>query len=274
MSLQLYSVLPSPPMSKGFAQDVFSVFFEQWFGEHLSRKEKIRIHSVSNADKYEFGLSWTLRIMGRLGVFSLQSATSRAEGGVGGSQAIKQCWRGRGKPWLLVGRATTEHWGKVSLSCFSQQDIFPPMEETCPISSLESHCLLYTCSMSHHSEITSVTTFTYTPLNRTEQSRFRPLCSGQTEATTPNQTAPSREEPARTAPCTPLAHPSKRASTRLCCGTSAQLEQTRVWHLQQPLEMPNEEQMAGLEAGEATKAKWWTAGFWDTWKQAKMPSHP
>lgn len=198
MALQLYSVLPSPPMSKGFAQDVFSVFFEQWFGEHLSRKEKIRIHSVSNADKYEFGLSWTLRIMGRLGVFSLQSATSRAEGGVGGSQAIKQCWRGRAKPWLLVGRATTEHWGKVSLSCFSQQDIFSPMEETCPISSLESHCLLYTCSMSHHSEITSVTTFTCTPLNRTEQiqaSLFRADWSHNSKPDSPKQRGACKNSP-------------------------------------------------------------------------------
>lgn len=39
MALQLYSVLPSPPVSKGFAQNMFSVFFEQWFGEHLSQKE-------------------------------------------------------------------------------------------------------------------------------------------------------------------------------------------------------------------------------------------
>lgn len=58
MALQLYSVLPSPPMSKGFAQNTFSVFFEQRFGEYLSQKKnKTRIYSVSNADKYEFGLS-------------------------------------------------------------------------------------------------------------------------------------------------------------------------------------------------------------------------
>lgn len=39
MALQLYSVLPSPSMPKGFAQNMFSVFFEQWFGEHLSKNE-------------------------------------------------------------------------------------------------------------------------------------------------------------------------------------------------------------------------------------------
>lgn len=39
MALQLYSVLPSSPTPKGFAQNMFSVFFEQWFGEYLSQKE-------------------------------------------------------------------------------------------------------------------------------------------------------------------------------------------------------------------------------------------
>lgn len=264
MALQLYSILPSPPVSKGFAQDVFSVFFEQWFGEQpFTKRNKIGIHSVSNADKNDFGLSWTIRIMGRLDVFSLQSATSYAEGGVGGSQAIKQCWEGRGKPWSLVGRATTEHWGKVSLSCFSQQDICPSMEETCPILSLESHFLLYTCSTSHHSEITSMTTFTCTPLNRTKQIQASLFRADWSHHSKPDS-GPSREEPARTAPCTSLTQPLKSTSTWLCCGMSAQLEQTRVWHLQQPQEMPNEEQMAGLEAGAATKSKWWTADFWDT----------
>lgn len=77
----------------------------------------------------------------------------------------------------------------------------------------------------------------------------------------------------KNSPCLSL-HPPKSTSTLLCCGTSAKLEQTRFWHLQQSLEMPNEEQMAGLGEGAVTKAKWWTANFWDTWKQAKMPPHP
>lgn len=219
---------------------VFSIFWTVIWRTPFTKRNKIRIHSVSNADKYEFGLSWTLRIMGRLGVFSLQSATSCAEGEVEGSQAIKQCWRGRGKPWSLVERATTEHWGKASLSHFFQQDILPPMEETCPILSPESQCLLYTCSTSHHSEITSMTTCTCTPLNRTKQIQASLFRAERSHHSKPDS-APSREEPARTAPCTSLTHPFKSTSTQLCCCTSTQLEQTRVWHLQQPLEMPNEE---------------------------------
>lgn len=91
--------------------------------------------------------------------------------------------------------------GKVSLSCFSQQDIFPSREEICPALSLESYCLLYTCSTSHHSEITRITTFTCTPLNRTKQiqaSLFRAVWRHLSKP----DSAPSREKPARTAPCT------------------------------------------------------------------------
>lgn len=123
---------------------------------------------------------------------------------------LKQCWRGRGKLWLLAGRATTEHWGKASLSSLSQQDIFPSMEEICPTLSPESPWLLHTCSTSHHSEITRMTTFTVLPW--TEQSRFRLLCSGQTEATTPNQTQPQAERSLKEQPPACFSHTHPKAT--------------------------------------------------------------
>lgn len=80
-------------------EHVFSIFWTVVWRIPFTKRNKIRIYSVSNVDKYEFGSSWTLRITGRLGVFSLQSATAYAESRVGRSQATKQCWRGRGKLW-------------------------------------------------------------------------------------------------------------------------------------------------------------------------------
>lgn len=220
MALLAVPCSPQPIYVKRVCPErVFSIFWTVIWRTPFIKRNKIRIYLGSNADMYEFGLSWTLRIMGRLGVFSLQSATSYAERGVGRSQATRQCWRRRGKLWSLAGRATTEHWGKVSLSCFSLKDIFPSREEICPALSLESHCLLYTCSTSHHSEITRMTTLIVLPW--TEQSRFRLLCSGQTEATTPNQTQPQAE---RSQQEQPPAHPCTlpKAPAHCCAGAHLQ----------------------------------------------------
>lgn len=91
---------PQPTFVKRVCPEcVFSIFWTGVWRTPFTKRNKIRIYSVSDVDKCEFGLSWTLRIMGRLGVFSLHSATSCAERGVGRSQAIKQCWRGRRKLW-------------------------------------------------------------------------------------------------------------------------------------------------------------------------------
>lgn len=86
----------------------------------------------------------------------------------------------------------------------------PPMEETCPILSPESHCLLYTCSTSHHSEITSMTTCTCTPLNRTKQiqaSLFRAERSHHSKQTQPQAERSLQEQPP--------AHPSHTLSKAL-----------------------------------------------------------
>lgn len=188
---------------------VFSIFWTVIWRTPFTKRNKIRIHSVSNADKYEFGLSWTLWIMGRLGVFSLQSATSCAEGEVEGSQAIKQCWRGRGKPWSLVERATTEHWGKVSLSHFFQQDILPWRK---PVLSCHLSPTVYCTPALQATTLKSPAWPHALVLPWTEQSRFRPLCSGQNEATTPNQTQPQAE---RSLQEQPPAHPSHTLSKAL-----------------------------------------------------------
>lgn len=138
-----------------------------------------------------------------------------------------------------------------SLSCFSQQDIFPSMEEICPTLSLESHCLLHTCSTSHHSEITRMITFTCTPVNGTKQIQASLLRADRSHHSKPDS-APSREEPARTALCTSL----PRAPALGWAVAHLHSWSKPGFDLQQSLEMPNEEQMAGLGVGAVTKTKW------------------
>lgn len=192
MALQLYSVFPSPPVSKRFAQNVFSIFFEQLFWRTpFTKRNRIRIYSVCNAEKYEFGLSWTLRIMGRLGVFSLQSATSYAEMGVGGSQAIKQCRRGRGKPWLLAGRTTKSTGTKwVSAASPSKKSFLPWRKSVLPCHLSPTAC----CTPALQAPILKSLGWPHSlVLPWTEQSRFRLLCPGQPEVTIPNQIQPQAE---------------------------------------------------------------------------------
>lgn len=130
--LQLYGILPSPPMS-GFSQDVFSICVSNTDLENsFHRKNKIRIHPVSHGDKYEFGLAWTLMILARWGVFSLQSTIFYAGGRAGRSQTIKQCWSGKGKLWSLVGKGHHRALGQSkSQLLLPARNIFPPMWETC-----------------------------------------------------------------------------------------------------------------------------------------------
>lgn len=163
-------------------------------------------------------------------------------------------------------QSTGAKW--VSAPSPSKTSFLPSTEETV----LPCHLSPTACSTSQHSEITRMITFTCTPLNRTKQIQASLLRADWSHHS--KQDSPKQRGACKNSPCTSLTHPPKSTSTWLGCGISAQLEQTRFWHLQQPLEMPNEEQMAGLGVGAVTKAKWWTADFWDTWKQAKMSPHP
>lgn len=83
----------------------------------------------------------------------------------------------------------------MSLSSFSQQDIFPSTEETV----LPCHLSPTACSTSQHSEITRMITFTCTPLNRTKQiqaSLLRADWSHHSKQDSPKQRGASRTAPA------------------------------------------------------------------------------
>lgn len=144
-----YTVFPPAHLSQTeFGQDMFSICVSNTdlgnsFHKKQSETKKIRIHPVSHADMYDFGLAWTLKILVRWGVFSLQSTVFCAGKRVGRSQTIKQCWGGRGKLWSFEGKGHNRALGQ---SCFSQQErSFLPGRKPVLLLSLECHCLLYTC---------------------------------------------------------------------------------------------------------------------------------
>lgn len=147
-------------------EHVFSIFWTVVWRIPFTKRNKIRIYSVSNVDKYEFGSSWTLRIMGRLGVFSLQSATAYAESGVEDHKPLSNAEEGEESFDSLQDGPQQNTGAKWVSAASPSKTSFLPWRKSVL---LESHCLLYTCSTGHHSEITRMITFTCTPLNRTKQ---------------------------------------------------------------------------------------------------------
>lgn len=67
-------------VKQGLARTCFQHVLNTDLENSFHKKSKIRFHPVSHADKYEFGLAWTLMILMRWGVFSLQSTFSMLKG--------------------------------------------------------------------------------------------------------------------------------------------------------------------------------------------------
>lgn len=131
MVLQLYGIVPIPSMSnRVWPGHVFNMCFEHWFREQLwvLQKKKTKHQHPPSFSIWQFGLSWTLKILVRWGVFSLQSTIFYARGRVARSQTVKQCWRGKGKLWSLVGKGHNRALGqRESQLLLPARNIFPPM---------------------------------------------------------------------------------------------------------------------------------------------------
>lgn len=119
----------------GFGQDLFSICvlntdLENSFHKKKNKNNKKKKKSGSTQFLMltgEFGLAWTLMILVRCSVFSLQSTVFYAGGRVGRSQTIKQCWRGRGKLWSLVGKGHNRAVGQgESRLPLPARNTFPP----------------------------------------------------------------------------------------------------------------------------------------------------